>query len=288
MNRKDCTYTAHPFAGRYFLLSNAEIITYYTGGSADSRPDRMLKLFGDLKTLERKYKLTGVTIDFPVPVGEYMNLEDYYPVTYSLPECYGVKRPRRTVVRRQPGKTGAGAAAERVYAFFFEQLLAGQLVQLNHLADLFSFDDTVAYTYFTRVLTELDGLKDLLIDQQNRGAGHFDQVINDFTLLLQGLTETPDVFLNRRNRLLDHLLARFSEDMSEYEALCRWLIPNNVEQRLLADKIHLLKDGEYVHISSERGLGYNYALNDTWDSPNVSGAERRISRAARFCRRRLP
>jgi hypothetical protein len=280
-----------PTLSQAIFCKQREIITYYTGGSADRRPDRMLKLFGDLKILERKYKLTGVIIDFPVPVGEYMNLEDYYPVTYSLPECYGVS---------DRAGLSSGASQERQvqalqlkgYMLFFEQLLAGQLVQLNHLADLFSFDDTVSHTYFTRVLTELDGLKDLLIDQQNRGAGHFDQVINDFTLLLQGLTETPDLFLNRRNRLLDHLLARFSEDMSEYEALCRWLIPNNVEQRLLADKIRLLKNGEYVHISSERGLGYNYALNDSWDSPNVSGAERRISRLLGFadvgCRSLVP
>lgn len=29
-------------------------------------------------------------LDFPVPAGENMQLEDYYPVTYSLPACYGV------------------------------------------------------------------------------------------------------------------------------------------------------------------------------------------------------
>lgn len=280
-----------PALSQAVFCKQREIITYYTGGSADRRPDRMLKLFSDLKTLERKYKLEGAALDFPVPAGEYMNLEDYYPVTYSLPECYGISERAALPANASPDRK-VQALQLKGYFLFFEQLLSGYLVQLNHLRDLFSFDDTVSHTYFTRVLTELDGLKDLLIDQQNRGADHFDQVINDFRILLEGLTETPDLFLNRRNRLLDHLLARFSEDMSEYEALCRWLIPVNVEQRLLADKIRLLKDGEYVHISSERGLGYNYTLTDSWDTGNVSGAERRISRLLGFanigCRSLVP
>ncbi len=280
-----------PAMSQVVFCKQREIITYYTGGSADRRPERMLKLFGDLKTLERKYKLEGVQTDFPVPVGEYMDLEDYYPVTYSLPECYGVSERGGLAATASPERK-IQALQLKGYFLFFEQVLAGYLVQLNHLRDLFSFDDTVSHTYFTRVLTEIDGLRDLLIDQQNRGADHFDQIIDDFRAVLEGLTETPALFLNRRNRLLSHLLARFSEDMSEYEALCRWLVPDNVEQRLLGDKIRVLKDGEYVHISNERGLGYNYALSDSWDSANVSGTERRVSRLLGFtstdCRSLVP
>lgn len=279
-----------PALSQVVFCKQREIITYYTGGAADRRPERMLKLFGDLKTLERKYKLEGVQTDFPVPAGEYMNLEDYYPITYSLPECYGVS---------EDGLPGSASPERKVqalqlrgYCMFFEQLLAGYLVQLNHLRDLFSFDDTVSHTYFTRVLAEMNGLQDLIIDQQNRGADHFDQIADDFRLVLEGITETNAMFLNRRNRFLDHLLARFSEDMGEYEALCRWLVPDNVEQRLLGDKIRVLKDGEYVHISSERGLGYNYALADSWDTSNVSGTERRVSRLLGFgateCRNLVP
>ena len=279
-----------PALSQVVFCKQREIITYYTGGASDRRPERMLKLFGDLKTLERKYKLEGVQTDFPVPVGEYMNLEDYYPVTWSLPDCYGVSEDGLPDSASSERKVQA--LQLRGYFLFFEQLLSGYLVQLNHLRDLFSFDDTVSHTYFTRVLTEMAGLKDLIIDQQNRGDDHFDQTINDFRLLLEGLTETPALFLNRRNRFMDHLLARFSEDMSEYEALCRWLVPDKVEQRLIGDKIRVLKDGEYTRISSERGLGYNYALSDSWDTTNVSGAERRISRLLGFagteCRNLVP
>jgi hypothetical protein len=241
----------------------------------------MLKLFKDLKTLERKYKLEGVATDFPIPVGEYMALEDYFPVTWSLPACYGVS-DREGLDNGADAKRQVQALQLRGYMLFFEQVLADYLVQLDHLRDLFSWDDTIQSTYFTRTLTELTGLQDLLIDKNNRGAANFNGILQDFSLVLQQLTEGVTLFYSRRNAFLNHLLARFSEDLSEYESICRWLVPDNVDQRLIGDKIRLLKDGEYIHISSERGLGYNYALTDTWDSDNVSGTERRIGRLLGF------
>ena len=79
-----------PSLSQVMFCKNREFMTYFVGRPEDRRPERMLKLFKDMKTLERKYKLEGQAIDFPVPVGEYMQLEDYFPVTESLPMCYGV------------------------------------------------------------------------------------------------------------------------------------------------------------------------------------------------------
>ena len=79
-----------PPMSQVMFCKERETITYYFGRKEDRRPERMLKLFKDLKTIESKYKLIGAEDDFPVPAGEYMNLEDYFPVTYSLPMCYGV------------------------------------------------------------------------------------------------------------------------------------------------------------------------------------------------------
>ncbi|KAA2239285.1 hypothetical protein F0L74_24065 [Chitinophaga agrisoli] len=268
-----------PSLSPIIFCKERELITYNTGRQADRRPERMLKLFNDLKVLERKYKLEGHPTDLPIPTGEYMELEDYYPVTYSLPMCYGVS-DRAGLPPGADEKRQVQALQLRGYLLFFEQLLAGYLVQLNHLRDLFTFDDTVKYTYFTRALTEIADLKDLVIDHGT--PGEWNDVLAEFTSVLKNLIETPKLFQERRNDFLDHMLARFSEDLSEYETLSGWLTPYKVKERMIQDKIRILKDGEYYQISTNRSKAYNYAQPDIWDTPNVSGTERRVSRLLGF------
>jgi hypothetical protein len=270
-----------PAMSQIMFCKEREFITYYTGSTKDRLPAKMLKTFKDLKTAERKYKLVGTNLDFPVPNGEFMDLEDYYPVTYSLPITYGVSD--------RAGLPGNASEARKVqahqlggYLLFFEQILSDYLVQLDHLRDLFTFDETVQHTYFTRALTEIENLNELLIDKGNHGSDHFDLILQDFVTVVQNLVETPKIFADRRNVFLDHMLARFSEDLSEYQLLMGWLEPQDVATRLIQDKINMLKDNEYKFISSERGKAYNYARNKTWDTDNVSGAERRIGRLLGF------
>ncbi|MDB5086634.1 MAG: hypothetical protein JWR09_628 [Mucilaginibacter sp.] len=270
-----------PAMSQIMFCKEREFITYYTGSTKDRLPAKMLKAFKDMKTAERKYKLVGTDLDFPVPNGEYMDLEDYYPVTYSLPITYGVSDRAGL-----PGNADEARQAQALqlggYLLFFEQILADYLVQLDHLRDLFTFDDTVKHTYFTRALTEIENLNELLIDKGNHGSNHFDLILQDFVAVVQSLVETPKLFEDRRNVFLDHMLARFSEDLSEYQSLMGWLEPQDVATRLIQDKINILKDDEYKFISSQRGKAYNYAFNKTWNTNNVSGAERRIGRLLGF------
>jgi hypothetical protein len=270
-----------PELSQVIFCKQKEMITYNTGNAKDRRPNRMLKLFRDFKIAERKYKLEGITLDLAIPVGENMELEDYYPVTYSLPMTYGVS-DRAGLPGNADEKRKIQALQLKGYLLFFEQLLAGHLVQLNHLRELFTMDESVEHTYFNRVLTEIQGLQALLIDQNNRGSDHFDQVQQDFMQVLQQLMESPEQFASRRNRFLEHFLGRFSEDRKEYDAINRWLMPAGADQRLVQDKINMLKDGEYTAISSDRGRGYNYTCPDFWDTDNVSGTERRIGRLLGF------
>jgi hypothetical protein len=272
-----------PQLSKIIFCKERDIITYNTGERTDRRPERMLKLFKDLKTLERKYKLElkDEDRDFAVPSGEYMELADYYPVTYSLPMCYGVSE-RAGLPPNTDRKREVQAYQLKGYLLFFEQLLADYLVQLNHFRDLFTFDDTIKHTYFTRALTEMNDLQALLIDHAGHGDGHWDLILDDFRNVLQNLVEAPKLFTERRNVFLNHMLARFSEDLTEYEIVSRWLTPYNVEERMMQDKIRILKDGEYYKISTQRGRGYDYSQHKTWDTSNVSGAERRLSRLLGF------
>lgn len=282
----------HPAMSQILFCKERETISYYMGRKEDRRPERMLKLFKDLKTLESKYKLVGQQVDFPVPAGEYMNLEDYFPVTYSLPMCYGVSE-QDSLPADADEKRKVQALQLKGYLLFYEQILSDYLVRLNHLRDLFSFDDSIHHTAFIRSLysasdynetqlSEIRDLKTLLIDHENRGADYWDEILKDFSNVLQSLIETPKQFNYRRNIFLNHMLARFSEDLSEYESISKWLTPYKFEERMIGDKIRMLKDGEYYKISTQRGKAYDYTKYNTWNSANVSGAERRVSRLLGF------
>ena len=276
-----------PAMSQVLFCKEREFITYNTGSVKDQRPDRMLKFFRDLKTAERKYKLEDIKLDLPVPTGENMQLDDYYPVTYSLPMCYGVSQ-RAGLPGDADEKRIVQAKQLKGYLLFFEQLLADQLLQLDHLRTLFTFDESVTKTYFSKALKDIEGvrkntaLEELLIDHNNHGDTHFDKILKDFSHTLQYITETPEFFLERRNRFLNHFMARFSENMDEYEAINRWLVPYKLEERLVQDKINILKNGEYYKISSNRGKGFDYAKPEFWDTTNVSGTERRVGRLLGF------
>ncbi|AKD55541.1 hypothetical protein [Spirosoma radiotolerans] len=273
-----------------------ELITYQTGSSTDRRPARVNKLFADLKAQEKAYKLQKQAVDLPVPVGENMELADYYPVQYSLPACYTVKEYDEAGAIESPTRQ-AQTLQLRGYLLVFEQLLADYLVQLDHLRDLFSFDDRIERTYFTRVLSEITDLDRLLIEHPEppqkgtqpgaRDSQNGQSVQAIFQEILEDLVEKPNQFSERRNRFLNHLMARFSEDIDEYEAQTRLVSPQNVDHRLLNDKSKLLQD--YVKISGDRARGFDYSIDERWDVyskdgdkprmiENISGTERRIRR----------
>ncbi len=270
-----------PMQSQVIFCKERDMITYNIPGKNNRRPERMLKLFKDLKTAERKYKLEGVPLDLPVPTGEYMELEDYYPVTDSLPMCYGVSE-RGGLSADAPKERKIQALQLKGYLLFFEQLLAGHLVQLNHLRQLYTFDETTDHTIYTRALTEIENLQHLLVDHGTDDSNNPKVLIKDFLRVLQQLTESTPQFHQRRNRMLNHLLARFGEDRTEYEAITRWLVPYEVEERLIQDKINMLKNHEYFKISSNRGKGYDYSKPEFWDTRNVSGLERRAGRLLGF------
>lgn len=269
-----------PELSQVIFCKENDLVTYYTGSTKDRRPNRMVKLFSDLKTTERKYKLQQIPLDLPVPKGEFMELEDYYPVTDSLPMTYGVS-DRAGLPTTADEKRKIQALQLEGYMLFFEQVLYDYLLQLSHLRDLYTMDNTTEHTYYTGALTQLNYLKSLLIDTGNHG-NDYDSILKDFSDFLQYITEPPEQFFKRRNIFLNHFLARFGEDLSDYESLTQLVNFGNPDKELVTAKTAILNYDEYKKISSARGEGYNYADPEFWDTQNISGAERRISRLLGF------
>lgn len=214
-------------------------------------------------------KLSAVDNDLPVPAGVYSNLQDYYPLQYSLPLTYGVG-PHGLPEHAGPARRGQ-AKQLKAYLLFFEQLYVNYLQQLSHIKDLFAVDEQVKHTYFSHYITEAEikGVTGLY---------------NSFTpAALETLTEQEPGFLDRRNRFLDHLLARFSEQFTDYALLLYAYSENRAvaDHILIRDKISFLRD--FPEMSRNRARSFNYKDSaHVCSTGNVAGLEKRIARLLGF------
>ena len=113
------------------------------------------------------------------------------------------------------------------------------------------------------VLARLNRL--LLNDAYPLEFGHYD-------------VEDNKTFVDRRNRFLDHLIARFAERFTEFVQILHSAFGSNPKD-VIGVKCEFLNN--YPAISRDRSLAYNYSLQndaDLWNSENVSGLEKRLAR----------
>ena len=94
---------------------------------------------------------------------------------------------------------------------------------------------------------------------------------------LDNIIESPAGFRERRNRFLDHLLARFGETFTDYVLLAHTAGDPEGWDRLIDDKIRFLE--EVPTLSSDRGKSFDYTGKDRlWNTDNVSGYKKRLCR----------
>lgn len=141
----------------------------------------------------------GTGDDLALPVAESIPVSDYYPIQEDLPLVYGVGSaglPESATIARR-----AQALQLQGYMLFFEQLTAGLTSQLGNLNSFFSANPDIDRTIFNQALPQLPQAQLLL------GEGYEDA--------LGTSAETPLQFQQRRNRVLNHLLATFGENMND-------------------------------------------------------------------------
>lgn len=189
-------------------------------------------------------KFSVLENDLPVPHGNYYDLESYFPVQSSLPLTYGTGPDGLPDSASDLRK--AQAKQLKAYLLFFEQLLVNYLSQLANIRELFALDKGVTQTYFSHFLqpAEIDGLGDLITGL----------TANE----LQQLIEGEEGFLNRRNRFLDHVLARFAETFSDY-ALMLYSYSDDkrvTDTQLIENKISFLQN--FPVLSRDRAKSFNY------------------------------
>jgi hypothetical protein len=244
------------------LYRNLSRFLFYKNGLPFlPRMDEAYATLTQLRGEAERPKIKSAAKDLPFPPGTFRNPEDYFPVQYSFPLTYGIGTdglPSHVSTLRR-----AQARQLKAYLMVFEQLLGNAFAQVAHTADLFSLDPAVRQTYFVREFT-----KEII-----QG---YDEITNGLTqAMLEGMTETLPEFQERRNRFLDHILARFGEQFREYALLLTNLQGQQVAlDRLIEDKISFLK--AYPLISHDRGRAFNYR-EDACSQENISGLKKRIS-----------
>jgi len=125
-------------------------------------------------------------------------------------------------------------------------------------------------------LEDYETFKTEWIDYKKK-TGFEDPSHTHFIKNLDTIIEDSQTFQDRRNRFLDHIMARFAEQFSEYVLLMYNLDKKKAPDELIDDKIAFLQ--EYPVISSERGKAFNYRDEAAvWDTTNVSGLQKRLSR----------
>lgn len=199
-----------------------------------------------------------------LPIAKLVELDSFQSIRNDFPENYGIGQvglPENASLKRK-----AQAKQLKSYLHFFDQVFATYFRHLAHVKELLSVNGELRQTYFTKAIFDLGDIGDYL------GEWYLGDDLNNL------LTSFLDEPMERRNRVLDHLLARFAERFSDYGFVMKKLYGDTTESNVLEAKRFFLR--EYGTISAEIGNGFNYfkqKQEQLWGVPNVSGVEKRIS-----------
>ncbi len=207
--------------------------------------------------------------DLSPPQGRDRHTGSYYSLLHQFPDVYGIGAmglPASASPQRQ-----AQARQLTAYLMFFDQLLANYFVQLAHVGDLFAFSTPTSQTYFSQPVDDPAlGLGDIRRSDLPAHRERLRQIAEDPA----ATAETP-LDARRRQRFLNHLLARFAEQFTDYSLVLYGVMAeaeSATPDKLIRDKQLFLQD--YPRLSSARGTGHDYML--PWDSANSSGLEQRL------------
>lgn len=220
--------------------------------------------------------------DLPIPLGKARDAARYQSFQHHFPTVYGISA--QGLSSRDPYRK-ALALQLKGYLLFFDQIMANFFAQLAQLRSLYAHDYAAAYAIDPEAARTFFAQRVDSIPEFARIYG-----VGTDTGTLQAMIEDADVALQRRNTILDHLLARLGEEFHDYVAVAHTAFGDRAAADALA-KANFIAD--YPKLGAERSLAYNWTLKDDaslWNSFNVSGLERRICRLldiSNFSRRNL-
>ena len=152
------------------------------------------------------------TEDLEFDTGSYRNVDEYRSIQDHFPKCYGISHwglPEDASAQRK-----FQAKQLKGYLYFFDQIMADFLGQLANINKIFSPDPGIDRTYFTQ-----------LAGDSNEAENLFVQPLQDVKDAIQAAAENKNLFYQRRDLFLDHLLARYAESFSDYVHVLNSVFP---------------------------------------------------------------
>ncbi|GGG23422.1 hypothetical protein GCM10011344_25210 [Dokdonia pacifica] len=209
--------------------------------------------------------------DLTFPESTYLAPESYTTIQNDFPETYGIGQAGLSAIATNERK--AQVKQLKGYLLFFDKVLASYFKHLGNVRELLSINGGLDKTYFTQVVEDIKDFEDLVNEYPIISS---DATNEELTKVLFG---QQDDTVDRRNKIVDHLLARFAEKFGDYTFLMKALFGTATNEIVLTNKKEFLND--YIAISSERGSAFNYykqPKKKLWNTDNISGFQKRVSR----------
>jgi hypothetical protein len=255
-------------------LERSKIMFYKREIAYRAKAREVEQTLDHLRAMARKAAYVQPNQMLDVPQGRYREPDRFFSIQHDYPRTYGIG------TARLPTHVDAARVAKarqfKAYLTFYDQVLANYLALLGKVGQFFSLDKNTRQTYFSRYLADIAGVRGVFENEF-----YVDKTVLQDDARRNRLTEDEELFLDRRNRLLDHLLARFAEQFTDYVLMQFSLQGDRITtgKALIDDKIDFLR--EYPVVSRERGKAFNYRPESPagiWDTDNVSGLEKRVAR----------
>jgi hypothetical protein len=235
-------------------------LVLYKGGMPLPVSPAALPRFEQLKAEHARRSAPQRSGERPIPLGRFRGAAAYESVQNHFPALYGVGEaalPWGAGVERQ-----AQARQLQAWLLFFDQWLANDCAQLANLRRLFSLDPDLEHSYFSQ---PVEALRPLYAPPPG------EETPEGLRNMLDGLAEERPAMLARRNRFLDHLMARFAERLQDYVAIQQALFGATASAAVHAKCAYLAGLPE---LGAGRGLGFDYTRAT---EGNASGLEKRLA-----------
>ena len=215
----------------------------------------------------RRYQIaTSKAEDFQKMLnGVYREPSEYYSIQRHFPLIYGIGEVGLS--SNEPEERKAKALQLKAYLMLFEQHLANHLAQLGNLNEFFNIDfnpitaNEKGKTYFAQWMNSVPEIEKLTKTNLDK---------------IHSLLETEETFYERKNRIYNHLLARFGEDLNEtpWKVALRLNLINDKKfnSTLLAQKSELL--------IKLKDLSYNRAKGESLKILNPETEKQEVQREA--------
>ncbi len=198
------------------------------------------------------------------PSGVHRRFNEYHSIQNQFPSVYGINE--YGVPASAPKQHILSANQLKAYLYLFEQLMANYLQSIEDIPQLFSTDSAVTHTYSSQRIT--NAMLPKIESMYTLDAA-------DTESALARILAKFDPVEDRRNRVLDTLLAMYGETFSQ-RTLRKFAVYHGrrTGEWLLQNKLAFLT--HIVSLNQRRASAFYYG-DVSIDSNNVSGAQAKIA-----------